>query len=73
MLLRGEWLTPPLHSLTIIDKRVAKGSHFVRHIPSSFLFPTLIPPLMFVQVECQLLGEEGKASPPFKILGIFAT
>jgi hypothetical protein len=34
-------------TLTMIDKGVAKGSHFV---------------------ECQLLGEEGKPSPPFKIL-----
>ncbi|KAJ9103195.1 hypothetical protein QFC21_002618 [Naganishia friedmannii] len=41
-----------VYSLTIIDRHVSKGSHFV---------------------ECQLLGEEGKASAPFKILGIFST
>lgn len=35
----------------MIDRGVAKGSHFV---------------------ECQLMGEEGKPSPPFKILCVFS-
>lgn len=38
--------------LTIIDRGVSEGSHYV---------------------ECQLLGEEGRAVPQFKILGIFTT
>ncbi|KAJ9122975.1 hypothetical protein QFC24_004013 [Naganishia onofrii] len=45
-------VSEPTPTLTIIDRHVSKGSHFV---------------------ECQLLGEEGKASAPFKILGIFST
>ncbi|KAK8850365.1 hypothetical protein IAR55_004283 [Kwoniella newhampshirensis] len=39
-------------TLVMIDRGVARGSHFV---------------------ECQLQGEPGGISPPFKILGIFST
>jgi hypothetical protein len=59
------------YSLTIIDKHVAKGSHFVCY-RLAISERARTHPFPF-QVECQLLGEEGKASPPFKILGIFAT
>jgi len=39
-------------TLQMIDRGVARGSHFV---------------------ECQLQGEAGMSSPPFKILGVFTT
>ncbi|KAG8870044.1 cap64-like protein [Tulasnella sp. 331] len=42
----------PTPKLTVIDRGVDSGSHFV---------------------ECMLMGEEGEASPMFKLLGIFVT
>jgi len=39
-------------TLTLIDRGVAAGSHYV---------------------ECSLLGHEGTTTPPFKLLGVFAT
>jgi hypothetical protein len=50
-------------SLTLINDRVAAGSHYVscvsRHEAEADS-----------QVECTLLGKEGETTPPFKILGV---
>lgn len=50
-------------SLVLIDRGVSKGSHFVSNLLETYV--------EFVQVECQLQGEAGTTSNPFKMLGMW--